>query len=711
MLRTRASSPWKGSGIHISSQRQRNGSQLLWGIGAALCGALISAVACGAPPTISQVSLRGLRIGGTTTLAIDGSALMPGAELVLPVPIAHQALRPGSGPQHVEFEVTVDGNVVPGIYDLRLATPGGISNAVAVGLDSLTQAPLSTQTTTLPAALTGTLSGGQTAETAILLTKGQQIVVEVEARRLGAVIDPVLHVLDERNIPLAWAEGKGALSSDARLTFTAPADGRYRIQFHDATYQAGSPGQFRLKIGQFYFADLAFPPVVGLGTKASVEYASTNLPSGTKADLAPPGAAGSLPAPWPASLPVSGFRPILTASDLSEIVQSRPADSGAPALQQVTAPVGISGRLATLQEDQYRVAVEPGARLRLEVTAARIGSPLDGILMVRDEQGHDLASNDDQPTTVDPGLDFTVPGDRHALIVALKDVAGHNGPDFVYHLAIARLDEPDFSLTFDADRLNIPPTGSGLLRVAVARKNYTGPIKLAFANLPPGIRVENAEIQAGDDEVLVSFAAAGAATGHQSILVTGTALEGAKSLSRSALGPADRAETKSQPWLRADLAVALTAQPAVNIAWAEPSEATALKPGAKLPLKLKLTRGAGAAGPVRLALISTQRTPMKAIRDPKKKTAPPKEVLAPERALRLEGTPEIAAAKTEATAQLIVPADLPPHDYDLSVRAELLSADGQRVEATTYTPVLRAEVLSPPAPALKKPADSKTKKT
>ena len=113
MLRTRASSPWKGSGIQISSQRQRNGSQLLCGIGAALCGALISAVACGAPPTISQVSLRGLRIGGTTTLAIDGSALMPGAELVLPVPIAHQTVRPGSGPQHVEFDVTVDGIAMP----------------------------------------------------------------------------------------------------------------------------------------------------------------------------------------------------------------------------------------------------------------------------------------------------------------------------------------------------------------------------------------------------------------------------------------------------------------------------------------------------------------------------------------------------------------------------------------------------------------------
>ena len=664
---------------------------------ALLCWLSTSAAVWPAPPSISQISLRGLRIGGTTTIAIDGSDLLPGAELLLGAPVAHQTVRPGGTPQHVEVEVALDETPVPGIYDLRLANPAGVSNAVAIGIDVLAQMPLAPQTTSLPAALTGTLGGGQTAETSVELKKGQPLVVEVEAKRIGAAIDPVLHVLDQRNVPLAWAEGKSTLGGDARLSFAAPADGRYRIQLNDATYQAGSPGQFRLKIGQFYFADLVFPLAAVRGTKTTLQFASTNLPNEAKVDWTPAGGAAIVPPPWPGSLAVSGFRPQLALSDASEVVQSHPADTATAGPQQVTAPVGISGRLTTPQEDHYRVAVEPGARLRIEVTAARIGSPLDGILTVRDEQGHDLASNDDQPTTIDPGLDFTVPGDRHAIVVALKDVAGRSGPDYVYHLTISRLDQPDFSLALDADRLNIPPTGNGLLRVGVLRRNYAGPIKLAFVNLPPGVQVTNDEIQAGDDEVLVALTAAGAAPGHAIISVVGRAVDTPSPLVRTALAPDDRAETKAQPWLRADLACALLARPALSIAWTEPSAATTLKAGGKLPLKLKLTRGAGANGPVRLSLVSTQRTPMKLIKSKNPKKIPPKEVLAPERTLRLQGAPAIAADATEATAELLVPADLPLHDYDLAVRAELLNADGQRVEATTYTSVLRAEVLPPPA--------------
>src|SRR5207237_9538090 len=105
-----------------------------------------------------------------------------------------------------------------------------------------------------------------------------------------------------------------------------------------------------------------------------------------------------------------------------EQVLNRPPAAGS--LQQVAAPAGINGRLdKPHSEDRYRVTVTPGMRLRIEVTASRIGSPLDGVLFVRDEKGNQLATSDDQAETVDPGLDFTVPGGVTAVVLGLKDVA------------------------------------------------------------------------------------------------------------------------------------------------------------------------------------------------------------------------------------------------------------------------------------------------
>ena len=136
----------------------------------AICILAHESTVVAAPPAIGNLSLRGLQIGATTTLAIDGADLMPQPQLMLSVPIAKQTVHPGGTANHVEIDVTLDGNVTPGIYHLRVATAGGISGAVAVGIDTLPQRPIGAATaplpaTALPAAFSGSLAGGQTANT------------------------------------------------------------------------------------------------------------------------------------------------------------------------------------------------------------------------------------------------------------------------------------------------------------------------------------------------------------------------------------------------------------------------------------------------------------------------------------------------------------------------------------------------------------------
>src|SRR5262249_31081625 len=157
------------------------------------------------------------------------------------------------------------------------------------------------------------------------------------------------------------------------------------------------PGQFRLKIGQWAFADHVFPPVVGKGHGSVELLGATPI----KVDL-PAKRSDFVPLTWPKAGLWSGPRPFVTVSDREEIVAK--GDGKVQDLPE--GAVGVSGRIRDeFAEDRYRIAVKPGTRVRLEAFAERLGSPLHVALVVRDDKGTQLARADESPTTLDPVLD------------------------------------------------------------------------------------------------------------------------------------------------------------------------------------------------------------------------------------------------------------------------------------------------------------------
>ena len=184
---------------------------------------------------------------------------------------------------------------------------------------------------------------------------------------------------------------------------------------------------------------MVFPPAVQLKTVVPLGFVSTNFPPGT-AVVAEGRLTGQSPAPWPPLATLSGARPRLIVSELPEVLEN--SDGGS--LQQMTAPVAVSGRLADDgEEDRYELLVKPGTRLRFDVTASRLGSPLDGVLSLLSPAGV-LASSDDRPGTSDPGLDFAVPKNVSSVIVSLKDLNGRGGPDFIYRIAVIQIGAAGF---------------------------------------------------------------------------------------------------------------------------------------------------------------------------------------------------------------------------------------------------------------------------
>lgn len=640
-----------------------------------------------AAPAISKLSQRGLQTEATTTLVIEGTELLPEPHVLLAVPIAQQVVKPGATANQVQIDVTLDASVPPGIYELRLVTAGGISPAVGIGIDHLPELPLADEVANLPVALSGTVAGSEVRRTSFTGQKGQKIVIEVEGRRLGVELNPMVHLLDSRGVQVAWAQPAKALFGDARLTAELPADGKYTVELHDALFRGPGPGNFRLKIGTFYYADTVFPLGVRRETKSPLEFVASNLPAGTKAEPADAPVTGPFAAPWPAIDMISGSRPKLIYSDHDELIEAAIAPGGPP--QKLAAPMAVSGRLAARgEEDRYQVIVTPGQALRFDVMAAQLGSPLDGVLSIRNMAGGELAASDDRPLTPDPGLDYTVPAGVESLLVVLKDLEGRGGPEFIYRLAVTAVGQPDFGLTLFADNAALPKQQPRMMRVRAERRGYNGPIKLSLAGLPPGVVVGGQEIPAGATDTLLTLV--GGDEQPMLVSVVGESTEPNTSL-RHLADVANKAVAKYQPWLGHELAVAAVQPLNLAAAWGAGTADNRLPIGTPVPLEVQVTRLAGATGPVRLSLLSTQIVPRKTI----KENNQDKQVDDLDRALRLDGTPMIAAEQSMAVATVLVPRDLPGIAYDLAIQAELLSPDGKVAIATATTPARRMMPVSP----------------
>ncbi len=576
--------------------------------------AFLVASAAQAEPEVRAVSLRGLQIGGTTTIRIDGSGLLPKPQLAMSVPIAKQVVKPGATPTRVEFEVTLDGSVEPGLFKLWLAGGEGVSQPTVIAAARLPDLPFATEVKSLPAALHGAIGGSARMRTTIAAKKDQPILIEVEAQRLGGKLRPVLHIYDVENRQLAWKLPSPSLRGDARLSFTPPADGNYTVELHDLEYAAPAPNFFRLKIGNWEYADQVFPPAVQAGTKQTLTLIGGSG-DGQKIEFAA-SAIDSEPvrsAPWKNTAASAGFRPPVLISRFPEIIESPAKDSPnkLPAI-----PSGVSGRLLQPgEQDVFQLDVTPGAKLRFEVFADRIGSPIDASLEIQNEKGARLAANDDIAGTPDPRVDYTVPANVKLLQFAVKDANGRSGPNCIYRIAVTSAPgsgPPDFQLQLAQQRQSVSAGDRLVVKVTASRTGYTGPIDLKFDLLPEGVQLQGARIAEGASATLMTLHGAGAGLSHTLTKLRGVATIDGRRVERIATA-SNHVIGKLQPWLGGEVGLAVTSPSPSGFKadWGTVGLDTKLVLSDKLKLPVNVIRLPGFDGPVRLTL-ETSQLPVKA---------------------------------------------------------------------------------------------------
>ncbi len=641
---------------------------------AACVASLLFAANVFAAPRIDDISLRGLQLGATTTVTLSGAELLPEPQLLLgeePLPIA---IKEGSTAERIELEIALPADNFPGIRQLRLANPLGISNAVAVVVDELSQSSAKSEPTTWPVAISGRCEGSTRVVTPIDGAAGKTLTVEVEARRLGSNLKPVVHILNASGVQLAWAQADSQLDGDVRLSVALPTDGRYQIELHDALFQGQPPAFFRMKVTEESAPSAPF--LRGVNADDLRARALTSLVG----DRFDPNSWRPVRSERPSIAPTGLLR--LFVSSWREVVEED--DSRLSGM--LAAPVGINGRLRSSgEEDSYRIAAAPGTKLKIECWAERANSPLDGVLTIRDQQGNQLATADDQAGTVDPGLEFEVPANAGPIVLALHDLRHRGGEDFRYRLSVTPADAPEARVTLDADRFLIPRGGATIVRAHADRQAFAGPIAVRFAGLPSGITVENAEIPAGASDALLAIRCADEGTaGVVQVFAETVGLP--EPVSCLVQGPLNSV-TQFSPWLASEFALAATPPAPLTVAWDAPSENDALTLAGTTSFTASVARASGVMGPVRLSLLTSQIAPTKSENN---QTVPDVE-----RTLRLAQDVVVPADQSAIQLPVVVPADLAEFPHDLALKADLLSADGSQVVATAYAASRRLIVRKP----------------
>ncbi len=130
--------------------------------------------------------------------------------------------------------------------------------------------------------------------------------------------------------------------------------------------------------------------------------------------------------------------PYKLAVDPTPAVAEKEPDDGFAHAQEVQVPAAVDATIGREKDaDVFRFAGKAGERVRVEVLAARLGSPVDGLLTVYDSGRRILASCDDADGSPDPVLTVTLPRDG-TYYVSVIDAHDAGGPMFPYRLLVAR---------------------------------------------------------------------------------------------------------------------------------------------------------------------------------------------------------------------------------------------------------------------------------
>ncbi len=439
-------------------------------------------------PEVVRISPHSVEIGKSARLIVAGKNL-DGARLHVGIPgVTVAPVAEGSNAGQAVFDVAVDATVVPGRYAVRCVTSKGVSNRLVLTLDRVPGHPDGTFTEANPAmafpvSVHGLIGGTEQKRVWFRGTAGQKIVAEVEARRIGSMLDPVIEIKSQSGTPLVVQWQQSELSGDARTAVTLPSDGLYMAEVHDLQFAAPGGSPWRLLLGDLPPASLAFPPSIAASAGAVRTVAADAVSEpvtvrSLKGRLAIESGASLLPLPS-----VRAEAGTYVTEPIDGPFAATPID--ATMLAAPFPPLFINGRIAAAKEkDSVLLTVTPGQTLHFAAAARGLSSALRAKMSLYNGDAV-VAQSDGEAGATDPQFSFAVPDKVTQLRLEVSDLNGKGSPSSIYRIQVSRADRPAFAVTTAEPAIRLPLNGSVPLRLNVRRISpafrYTGPIKLSLS--------------------------------------------------------------------------------------------------------------------------------------------------------------------------------------------------------------------------------------
>ncbi len=466
------------------------------------------------PPVLAGINPPAARVGATTDWVLAGKNLgrvdavrvsgsgvkvelagLVAAETVAGMVVADETLK---------VRVVVDPDAETGYREVRLDGAGGLSNLALIRVDRLPQVveaepnekPEQAQKVEAGSAIVGQLRPLDVDHYRVEGTPGRRLTIDLEARRVGLSIAPVVTLFDPSGRSLAQGREAPGGDRDCRMSLAVPPEGWFVVQVRDNTYGGTGQAHYRLRIDPAPYASAVFPLGGPKGSTIEVELSGGNLPGPIRKSVRLPDRAGALVEVGPADGPLG---PVAVPGRL---IAGDGPEATEPA--ELAAGTTANGRIARAGEvDTYRVAVLAGRKYRVKVEAAAMGSWLDSVVLVRDEGGATLAENDDTAEAIsaasarsvsalgvpegspDSSVEFEAKADGFASVL-VTDRFGDGGPEYGYRLAVGP-GRADFAVTLLLGGVNA--NAGALNTLGAARNARVSPGLFGVFNLKPGASV------------------------------------------------------------------------------------------------------------------------------------------------------------------------------------------------------------------------------
>jgi hypothetical protein len=466
-------------------------------------------------PMVMSLKPTAMQVGTTSEIEFHTRYSMFGAYQVLVSgegvsgEVLHPEKKEGETPSLITMKVrfTVDASALPGVRDVKIATPQGISTVgqLAIVLDPVVYETAKNNTRAeatelpIPATACGVIEANEDVDYFKFSVEADtELNFHVRCARLQDRIhdmqrhaDPMITIRNAMGGTLAASDNH--FFGDPFLSVKFDRAGDYFLEIRDVRYHGNQYWEYSVEVTNRPFVSNVYPMGLPIGQKTNVELGGTSLPKDNQYEITLPAdtAAGAvwnqLSLQGMATNSVAAFATTLPVTLESDADNTTPAGS-----QQVTFPAGINGRISEDSDvDCFRFEAKKGEKYTFEVRARRYQSSLDPYLRIINLEGKQLSENDDlrdfKRSFADSRIEnWTVPADGEYAI-EIRDMHLRGGSSFVYFIEATKA-EPHFQLYADTDKTLLAPGSNGVLYVAIERKNgFTGDVQLHIEGLPEGV--------------------------------------------------------------------------------------------------------------------------------------------------------------------------------------------------------------------------------